>query len=70
MRFLFLSIPDGMGTLLVRSSVRTLGSTPVEINQKFLPEMEKGGIKVSGTSPDGILIEFVEVLNCKFFVAT
>ena len=32
--------------------------------------MEKGGIKVSGTSPDGILIEFVEVPNCKFFVAT
>lgn len=32
--------------------------------------MEKGGIKVSGTSPDGTLIEFVEVPDCKFFVAT
>ncbi len=32
--------------------------------------MEKGGIKVSGTSPDGTLIEFVEAPNCKFFVAT
>ena len=41
-----------------------------EVNQKFLPEIEKGGIKVSGTSPDGTLVEFIEALNCKFFVAT
>ena len=41
-----------------------------EVNQKFLSEMEKGGIRVSGTSPDGTLIEFVEAPKCKFFVAT
>lgn len=41
-----------------------------EVNQKFLPEMEKGGIKVSGTSPDGTLVEFIEAPGCKFFVAT
>ena len=41
-----------------------------EVNQKFLSEMEKGGIKVSGTSPDGTLVEFIEAPNCKFFVAT
>lgn len=41
-----------------------------EVNQKFLPEMEKGGIKVSGTSPDGTLVEFIEAPDCKFFVAT
>lgn len=41
-----------------------------EVNQKFLPEMEKGGIKVSGTSPDGTLVEFIEAPKCKFFVAT
>ena len=41
-----------------------------EMNQKYLPEMEKGGIKVSGTSPDGTLVEFIEAPNCKFFVAT
>ena len=41
-----------------------------EVNQKFLPEMEKGGIKVSGTSPDGTLVEFIEAPNRKFFVAT
>ena len=41
-----------------------------EVNQKFLAEMEKGGIKVSGTSPDGKLVEFIEAPSCKFFVAT
>lgn len=41
-----------------------------EVNQKFLPEMEKGGVKVSGTSPDGTLVEFIEAPGCKFFVAT
>jgi CTP synthase len=41
-----------------------------EVNQKFLQEMEKGGIKVSGTSLDGTLIEFIEAPDCKFFVAT
>ncbi len=41
-----------------------------EVNQKFLPEMEKGGIEVAGTSPDGKLVEFIEAPEKKFFVAT
>lgn len=41
-----------------------------EVNQKFLSEIGKGGIVVSGTSPDGKLVEFVEAPKCKFFVAT
>ncbi len=41
-----------------------------EVNQKFLDEMEKGGIRVSGTSPNGRLVEFIEAPGCKFFVAT
>ena len=41
-----------------------------EVNQKFLPEIEKGGLIVSGTSPDGKLVEFIEAPKCKFFVAT
>ena len=41
-----------------------------EVNQKFLPEIEKGGLVVSGTSPDGKLVEFIEAPGCKFFVAT
>lgn len=41
-----------------------------EVNQEFLSEIEKGGIVVAGTSPDGKLVEFVEAPKCKFFVAT
>lgn len=41
-----------------------------EVNQKFLSAIEKGGLKVSGTSPDGKLVEFIEAPECKFFVAT
>ena len=41
-----------------------------EVNQEFLNVIEKGGLVVSGTSPDGKLVEFVESPKCKFFVAT
>lgn len=65
---------------LIESSrtARIYGATDVverhrhryEVNQKFLPEIEKGGLVVSGTSPDGKLVEFVEAPKCKFFQAT
>lgn len=41
-----------------------------EVNQEFLPEIAAGGIAVSGTSPDGSLVEFVEAPGLKFFQAT
>ena len=41
-----------------------------EVNQKFLKEIEKGGLKVSGTSPDGKLEEYIEAPDCKYFIAT
>ena len=41
-----------------------------EVNQEYLLEIERGGIVVSGTSPDGKLVEFVEAPKSKFFVAT
>lgn len=41
-----------------------------EVNQDFLEAIEKGGLVVSGTSPDGKLVEFVESPTNKFFVAT
>lgn len=41
-----------------------------EVNQKYLAEMEKGGVKVSGTSLDGKLVEFVEAPGKKFYIAT
>ncbi|MBQ3309700.1 CTP synthase [Candidatus Saccharibacteria bacterium] len=41
-----------------------------EVNQKYLDAIARGGVEVSGTSPDGKLVEFIEAPKCKFFVAT
>ena len=41
-----------------------------EVNQKFTQAIEKGGIEISGTSPDGKLVEFIEAQNRPYFVAT
>ena len=41
-----------------------------EVNQKFTAEIEQGGLTISGTSPDGKLVEFVEATDHPYFVAT
>lgn len=41
-----------------------------EVNQEFLQQIEQGGIVVSGTSPDGNLVEYIEAPACDYFVAT
>ena len=41
-----------------------------EVNQKFLSGIEKGGLVVSGTSPDGKLVEYIEAPANDYFVAT
>jgi CTP synthase len=41
-----------------------------EVNLAFRENIEKGGLAISGTSPDGKLVEFVESPTAKFFVAT
>ncbi|HJP81615.1 MAG TPA: CTP synthase [Candidatus Saccharimonadales bacterium] len=41
-----------------------------EVNQKFIREIEEGGLSVSGTSPDGKLVEFVEAPANTYFIAT
>lgn len=41
-----------------------------EVNQKFIQVIKKGGITVTGTSPDGALVEFVEAPASTYFVAT
>ena len=41
-----------------------------EVNQKFLKQINAGGLEISGTSPDGSLVEFVEASKCDYFVAT
>jgi len=41
-----------------------------EVNQKFAQDIEKGGLIISGTSPDGKLVEYVEAVDHPYFVAT
>lgn len=41
-----------------------------EVNQKFVREVEAGGLMVSGTSPDGKLVEFIEAPANRYFIAT
>lgn len=41
-----------------------------EVNQKFIQHIEKGGLSVSGVSPNGKLVEFIEAPANDYFVAT
>ena len=41
-----------------------------EVNQAFTEQIEAGGLTISGTSPDGKLVEFVEAPSKPYFVAT
>jgi CTP synthase len=41
-----------------------------EVNQAFNDAITKGGLLISGTSPDGKLVEFVESATNNYFVAT
>lgn len=41
-----------------------------EVNQEYIEAIEKGGLVVSGKSPDGKLVEFVEAPKSDYFVAT
>lgn len=41
-----------------------------EVNQSFAEAIEQGGLVISGTSPDGKLVEFVEAPKSSYFVAT
>lgn len=41
-----------------------------EVNQTYTEAIVKGGLTISGTSPDGKLVEFVEAPANNFFVAT
>lgn len=41
-----------------------------EVNQKFLPQIINGGLIISGTSPDGKLVEFIEAPKHRYFIAT
>lgn len=41
-----------------------------EVNQKFVQAIEQGGLKISGASPDGRLVEYVEAAEHPYFLAT
>lgn len=41
-----------------------------EVNQAFRNQIEAGGISITGTSPDGTLVEFIEGADHPYFVAT
>jgi CTP synthase len=41
-----------------------------EVNQKFSKAIEAGGLEITGTSPDGKLVEYVEAKGHPYFVAT
>lgn len=41
-----------------------------EVNQKFTKDIEKGGLSITGTSPDGKLVEYIEAKDHPYFTAT
>ena len=41
-----------------------------ELNNRYRQTFEERGLRCSGTSPDGLLVEFVELTDHPFFVAT
>lgn len=41
-----------------------------EVKQKYLAEINAGGLDITGTSPDGKLVEYVEATDHPYFVAT
>ncbi len=53
----------GAGTVYERHRHR------FEFNNLFREPLEQAGLRVSGTSPDGVLVEIVEITDHPFFVA-
>jgi CTP synthase len=41
-----------------------------EVNQRFADDIARGGLVISGTSPDGSLVEYVEATDHPYMVAT
>jgi CTP synthase len=63
--------PDSLAHRLYKSAeVTERHRHRYEVNRAFLPEIEKGGLTVSGASPNGKLVEFVEAANHPYFIAT
>jgi CTP synthase len=41
-----------------------------EFNNAYREEMEKAGLRIAGTSPDGLIVEAVEIKDHPFFIGT
>ncbi len=41
-----------------------------EVNDEFVPQLEEAGMRFSGKSPDGVLVEMIELPDHPYFVAT
>jgi CTP synthase len=41
-----------------------------EVNNEYRPQLEDAGMRISGTSPDGNLVEMIELPDHPWFVAT
>ena len=41
-----------------------------EYNNEYRQNLEEAGLKISGTSPDGSLVEIVEIPEHKYFIAS
>lgn len=41
-----------------------------EVNQRFAQQVAEGGLSISGMSPDGRLVEFIEAPDKEYFIAT
>ena len=41
-----------------------------EVNDAYVDELEKAGMIFSGKSPDGVLVEMVELADHPYFIAT
>jgi CTP synthase len=41
-----------------------------EVNDEYIPKLESAGMVFSGRSPDGVLVEMVELPNHPYFIAT
>ena len=74
-----LRLGDYTALLVKDSKVAELYGTPLvverhrhryEVNQAYKKDIEAGGLRVSGVSPDKKLVEYVEAKDHPYFVAT
>jgi CTP synthase len=65
-----LAVESKVALLYGKQSVTERHRHRYEVNQSFMQQIIAGGLMVSGTSPDGRLVEYVEAPANDYFVAT